>query len=247
MTTVLGILSILPDLVFGPARGLWRWWRVTRPARKVLGPAAEQDQLVRVFVRDFFVDPSRPLLVRDGPAGPPAGVRNVHRLWSDVEGRGVAYVLNALGEVGKTEQIEIVQMSDDPGLWDSHFVLLGAQAQKCFDFYDRMESVAFRMDGNEIYDLQGGGEPIPREGPFGYGIILKAKNPFLRRGRGGVALLVGGFGTLGTAAAARYFRDHLADLGRHFGSRCFGVLVRAPASAGEQAVQRVERYDRRFK
>jgi len=247
MATILGFLSIVPEVAIAAVRGVWRWWRVTRPARKVLGRAAEQHELLRVFVRDFFVDPSRPLVVRDGATGPVGHVVNIHRLWSDVESRGVAYILNALGEVGKTKQIDIVQMSDDPGLWDSHLVVLGAQAQKCLDFYERMESVAFRMDGHDIYDVQQGGKPIPRPEPFGYGIILKARNPFLRGGRAGTALLLGGFGTLGTAAAARYFRDHLADLGRQFGNRCFGVVVRAPASAGEQAVERLQEYDRSFK
>jgi hypothetical protein len=72
--------------------------------------------LLRVFVRDFFIKPDTPLFAQEGAQGPIGVVPNVYALWPDVEGRGVAYVVNALGGVGKTRGIEIVHMSADPGL-----------------------------------------------------------------------------------------------------------------------------------
>lgn len=83
-----------------------------------------------------------------------------------------------------------------------------------------------------------------REDGYGYGIILKARNPHKMRGAPGVGFLIGGFGTLGTAAAAYYFREHLRDLGKEFGSRCFGIVVRASVTAGEQTVEGIPQYDR---
>ncbi len=236
--TVLGALYAL----LTPLRSIWQWWTETRPARKVLGRGARQSELLRIFVRDLSIRPGTPLYSQDGVQGPIGVVPNVHMLWPDVEGRGVAYVVNALGAMGKTRGIDIVHMSADPGLWDSHLIVMGAQAQKSFDFYKQMDGVAFAMDAHQIWDTSTS-EPVPMEGP-GYGLILKARNPFVKGGRAGVAILIGGFGTLGTAAAGYYFRAHLADLGKRFGSSCFGVVVRASVSAGEQSAQRLPEYDR---
>jgi hypothetical protein len=170
-------------------------------------------------------------------------VPNIGRLWPDVEGKTVAYVLNALGQVYKTKHIDITAMSDDPGLWDSNIIVLGAQAQKSYDFYTRMQGVAYEMDGKDIRE-RGTQESVAREDGYGYGIILKARNPHFRGGKSGTGMLIGGFGTLGTAAAGYYFRDHLPELGRKFGRECFGIVVRASATAGEQAPQRLTQYDR---
>jgi len=243
ISTIGQILSTLYGPVVFMGRALWRWWTVTRPTRKVLEGIAENDQLLRIFVRDLFVAPGSQLIAREGTVGPQGIVPNVARLWPDVEGKSVAYVLNALGQVYKTKHIDIIAMSDDPGLWDSNLIVLGAQAQKSFDFYTRMQDVAYEMDASEIRD-RATQTPIAKEVGYGYGIILKARNPHLRGGKSGTALLIGGFGTLGTAAAGYYFRDHLPDLGHTFGKECFGVVVRASVTAGEQASQRLTEYDR---
>jgi len=116
--------------------------------------------------------------------------------------------------------------------------------QKSFDFYQSMQGVCYRIDGQGIYDSQSGKEVV-REKDFGYGIILKARNPF-KPGSAGVAFLIGGFGVLGTAAAAYYFKENLVRLGKEFGRDCFGVVVRAPVTAGEQAVERLRSLDKRF-
>src|SRR5262249_37264131 len=142
-------------------------------------------------------------------------VPNVQELWPDVEGRAVAWILNVLGQLGKTKNLEVVRMSQDRGEWNANVLVLGAQAQKPFDFYATMKHVAYRMDGNRIYDSDSGRE-IVREDGFGYGVILKAKNPF-KTGSNGVGFLIGGFGVLGTGAAAYYFKENLTTLGRDFG------------------------------
>jgi hypothetical protein len=123
---------------------------------------------------------------------------------------------------------------------------MGAQAQKSFDFYEQMQNVAFKVDAKQIWD-QTESKPVPREDAFGYGVIVKAKNPFTKGRQPGVAILIGGFGTLGTAAAAYYFREHLPDLGKRFGADYFGAVVRASVSAGEQSAQRLPQYDRRVR
>jgi hypothetical protein len=162
-------------------------------------------------------------------------------LWADVDGKATADILNVLGQVGKTKNITIVKMSQDTGQWNSHVIIIGEQSQKSFDFYRKFEDVMYCMDAYQIYDNSG--RPIPREDGFGYGIILKARNPFKTEGDG-IGFLVGGFGTLGTVAASHYFREHFKDLGKQFDSKYFGIIVRASVTAGEEAVERLHQYDR---
>lgn len=107
-----------------------------------------------------------------------------------------------------------------------------------------MKRVAYRIDDHNIVD-NSDGQPVPREKGYGYGVVIKALNPLYVRGNG-VAFLIAGYGTLGTAAASYYFREHYQSLGRQFKSDCFGIVIRAPVSAGEQAVERLREWDRRM-
>jgi len=234
---------VIPGVLY-LVRSLTRWWHETRPPLKLLEGLASQEEPCRIFVRDLLVPKDSPLISVDPGVGI-GTVPNVLELWPDVEGRGAASVFNVLGQVGKTRNIEIVRMSQDVGEWNCHVVVLGAQANKAFDFYRLMKNVAFRMDAENIYDAVSG-EPLKRVQGFGYGIILKASNPFKTEGRRGIGFLLGGYGTLGTAAAAYYFREHFRQLGKEFGNDCFGIVVRAPVTAGEEAVERLKHLDRRF-
>lgn len=137
-----------------------------------------------------------------------------------------------------------MEMGKDPGIWDRNLMILGAQTQKCFDFYSRMQEVAFRMDANHIYDNKTG-KPVKRDPGFGYGIIIKCKNPYVTSGDG-VGFLLGGYGTLGTEAATYYFTNNIAELGKKFGKKSFGVVVKASVSAGVQSTERLIRYDRTY-
>jgi hypothetical protein len=228
------------ELGWGMLKAGRRWWKSQRPISRVLQGAGDDTHLVRIFVRDFLIPPGAPLLSRE-PQGT-GFVPNVHELWPRVEGLALADVLNVLGQVGKKSNIQIVEMSKDTGLWNSHLIVLGAQAQKCFDFYDQMTGVAYRVDNREIRSKETGAV-IPRDDGYGYGIILKARNPHHLNG---VGILIGGYGVLGTEAAGYYFREHAATLGQLFGTDCFGVVVRASVTAGVESTERLERYDRRL-
>lgn len=237
---ILGAVAI--PLVLEGIRRLRKWWKESRPRVRVLGPIANDDEMCTIFVRDFYLEEGSRIISFEPRRGVGI-VPNVTELWPDVEGRGVSYVLNALGQVGKRHNISIVRMSQDTGIWDTNLIVMGAQAQKCFDFYNRLESVMYAVDSENIFDSETG-ENVVREDGYGYGIILKARNPYKSGRSPGVGFLIGGYGTLGTAAAAYYFREHLEDLGKKFGSRCFGVVVRASITAGEQTVERLTGYDK---
>ncbi|MCR4277884.1 MAG: hypothetical protein NUV80_01760 [Candidatus Berkelbacteria bacterium] len=232
--------SILIPLFWSGVKLLQRYYQQTRPIQMLLGRIGNNREVAKVFVRDFILPQGSQVLSIE-PRHGVGVVPNVPHLWPDVEGRTLAYVVNVLGRAGKTENINIVRMSEDEGEWNANIIVLGAQAQKCFDFYEQMEEVAYKMDGSEIYNYRG--RIIPRETGYGYGIILKARNPF---NSAGTAFLIGGFGTLGTISAAYYFKENFEKLGREFGQKNFGVVVRCPISAGEEAVERLRRYDKSF-
>lgn len=223
------------------------WYNYVRPSRKLLGNILDNKNLLRIFVKDFIVKDnvfSAPKLISiEGPTT--QAHPNIEKVWADAEARGVAKLLNVLGDLGKRKKLEIVEMSKGYDYWDSNMIVLGAQAMKCMDFYELMENVAYSVDENHIYDKQSG-QIIPRDEPekYGYGIILKAKNSQVDEG--GIGILLGGYGVLGTQAAIYYFINNLAKLGKEFGSKSFGLVIRAKVSAGEQSATRLSRYDKVF-
>jgi hypothetical protein len=235
--------SIVIPIIQYSLKWLVKWWQESRPPRKLLAGIAKQNEVCRIFVRDLHVSEETPLISVDPKIGI-GTVPNIQEVWPDSEGRGVASIFNVLGQVNKTKNIEIVRMSQDIGKWNCHVIVLGAQANKAFDFYRLMENVAYRMDSDNIYNNLSG-EIVRREAGFGYGIVLKASNPYKTSGQG-IAILIGGYGVLGTAAAAYYFREHFRDLGNEFGEDWFGIVVRAPVTAGEEAVERLKIFDVSF-
>ena len=224
---------------------IFKWWRESRPAHRLLQGAARQSEPCKVFIRDLILEHNATVIAVEPRVGI-GRVPNVKELWPQADAQAAACVFSILGSVGKTQNVEIVRMSEDPGQWDSHVVVIGAQAAKSFDFYRHMKNVAFRVDGQNIID-QTTDELVQQEKGYGYGIILKATNPFKKRGRKGVAFLIGGFGAPGTAAAGHYLRENFRSLGRTFGRSDFGIVVRTSITAGEQAVERLPKWDRVLK
>ena len=220
------------------------WWVFKVPAKRVLSQIADNNKDVYIFVRNFFIQPNTPLLAQEGLNGPVGLVPNVYELWPRVEGIGLSKILNALGQIEKNKNIYITEMGKDPGIWDKNIIILGAQTQKCFDFYSKMNEVAYKVTAQDIIKLSTG-KKVNRDPMYGYGVILKCKNPF-SPDRKGVGILVGGYGVLGTEAATHYLSQHLADLGKDFGNKSFGVVVRASISAGVQSTIRIKKLDVKF-
>ncbi len=227
-------------------RFLRNWWRETRPGYRLLDEISIQSETCKIFVRDLILEKDSRLLAIEPRVG--VGViPNITNLYAEVEGKGIANIFNVLGQMGKTQNIQIVGFREDiRGEWNSQIILLGAQAQKHFDYYRLMRNVAYRMDSENIYNAQTD-QVVQRERGYGYGIILKAENPFKIGKRKGIAFLIGGFGVLGTSAATYYFKENFRQLGKDFGSDHFGVVVRAPSTAGEEAVERLKQFDVRFR
>ncbi len=250
MATIVSIIQLLLDtlkLILSGWKSIKHWYSYSRPAKKVLGDIADNKLLTRIFVKDFIVKDnvfaSPKLFSTEGPTT--QAHPNIEKVWAEAEGRGVARLLNILGELGKRDKLEITEMSRGYDSWDSNMIVLGAQAMKCMDFYEVMENVAYSMDEDHIYDKESG-QIISRDEPekYGYGLILKAKNP--KMDGKGIGILLGGYGVLGTEAAIHYFIHNLANLGKEFGNKSFGIIVRAKVSAGQQSATRLIKYDKIF-
>ncbi len=233
---------VIPLVLYG-IKCFRNWLIASRPRNKILGPIANNSEDCTIFIRDFLLPPNSQIWAKESASIPYGAVPNVYEFWGDVDGMGMSYVFNVLGQVGKRRNIRVIRMSQDTGIWDTNIIIIGAQAQKNFDFYDNLRGVMYKVDANNIIDIQTR-QCIKKENGYGYGIILKARNQFKTAGSSGVGFVIGGFGTLGTKAAAYYFSQHLTELGKQFGSRCFGVVVRASVKAGEQAVERLPQYDK---
>lgn len=218
---------------------LIKWWSVKIPSKRIFEHLSDNKTEIKIFVRDFFIQNGTPLYSREGLNGPVGIVPNVNELWPRVEGLGLSYLLNTLGQLDKTDNIEIIEMGKDFGVWDKNLIILGAQTQKCFDFYQKMNEVAYKVTPNDIVKISNNYK-IKRSKGYGYGIILKSRNPFIKNGK---AFLIGGYGVLGTEAATYYFSKHISELGRKFGNKSFGVVIRASISAGVQSSERLKRYD----
>lgn len=218
-----------------------RLFKERRPALLFLDRIYKNDETCKIFIRDLIKEKNSKLLAIEPNVGI-GEVPNVINVYPEVEGKGISYIFNVLGKVGKTKNIELIGLGEDRGEWNSNVILLGGQSQKHMDFYRHMINVAYRMDDKEIYNNITN-EIVVRENGFGYGIILKSGNPYFGGKDPGNAILLGGFGVLGTQAAAYYFKEHFVDLGRDFKKNCFGIVVRSPISAGVEAVERLKEYD----
>jgi len=225
-------------------RRISEWWNYRRPAGKVLDSFLKDNQGLKIFVKDLFVPDntwnSPKLFSKEGDIlqkNP-----NIHKVWPDVEAKAVAQLSNLLGDLGKKKGIEIVEMSEGYDDWESNMMVLGAQAVKCREFYKVMNKVAYGVDDNSIFNIETK-KPIKMESGYGYGIIIKASNPYVKSGNG-QGILLGGFGVLGTKASVYYFIRNIHKLGKKFGDKNFGVVVRARIASGEQSTRRLKKYDK---
>lgn len=240
----LGIIWDIIKSIPKAYEAILEWWNFKRPASKVLGRIINKKIEVKIFVKDFIV----PNNVSSSPKlssveGPTTQLHpNIEKVWAEAEARGVAELLNLLGNMGKRSNLEIVEMSSGFDMWNKDMIVLGAQAMKCMDFYEVMENVAYSVDEMNIYDKETG-KVIQRENGYGYGLILKTKNPQIENG---IGFLLGGYGVLGTQAAIYYFTKNIANLGKLFSDKYFGIIVRAKISAGKQSAKRLTKYDKVF-
>lgn len=220
------------------------WWDFNLPAGKILGDSINNKSVVKIYVKDLLVPDntfqSPKLFSQEGnttQANP-----NISKVWPEVESKATAKLTNLLGTLGKRDKIEIVEMSRGHDSWDSNMIVLGAQAMKCREFYEIMEEVGYGVDEQSIFNFETK-VPIEMDNEYGYGIILKVKNP---HNNNKPSFLLGGFGVLGTEAAVYYFIKNIALLGKQFNNKSFSIVVKARVRGGEQSAVRIKSLDKVF-
>lgn len=228
-------------------KSIVEWWKFKRPATKIFGSSLENKQMLRVYIKDLECPNNTcesPKLISYEGASMQYNP-NIIKVWPEVEGRAASELLNLLGQLGKKDKLEIIEMSKGYDQWNTHLVVLGAQALKCREFYNLMDKVGYSMDEQNIYDNESK-QVVERNPEYGYGLIIKARNPLLPNGKQGIAFLLGGFGTLGTEAAVEYFCKNVSSLGREFGNSYFSLVVRARIFSGKQSVTRIKSLDKKL-
>jgi hypothetical protein len=234
-------LEVLKEIFTG-FKKLREWWRLKLPAGKVLGDLLNNKTILKVYIKDLIVPNNTldtPKLISQ--EGKLTQINpNIEKVWPEAEARAVAELFNLLGTLGKNKNISIVEMSKGYGEWDNNMIVLGAQAVKCREFYELMEHVAYGVDDNNIYKFSNKEAINVNHRIYGYGIILKAKNP---QNNNKPAFLLGGLGILGTEASVYYFYKNIASLGKEFGKKEFGLVIRARISSGEQSATRLKNLD----
>jgi hypothetical protein len=222
------------------------WYKKSRPYRFVLEGMANNDEECLIFIRHLFIENADPATTPLRECLPRFGITecvpNVQDLLAHADGVALANVLNVLGQAGKTMNIRIIRTSEDRGDWNGHVIVIGGQSQQSCDFFGVVQPFFYRMTSTDIYDIADDCF-VPREPGFDYGLIIKARNP-KRAGKPGVAFLIGGLGTRGTAAASYYLREHIDELGKEFCHNCFGVVVRASSATGVESAERLTQYDK---
>jgi hypothetical protein len=236
---IVGLFTWLP-------RKAKEWYTYSRPAGKVLGSCLDNGRQLNIFLKDMFVpDNTEATPKLASQEGPIMLVHfNIDKVWPEVEARGAADLLNLLGKLRKDKRLDIVEMSRGYDIWNTNIIVLGAQAGKSNAYYEMMKNVGYYVDESGIYDASTKA-PIPLKPGYGYGLILKARNQQTLH-ENGIAILLGGYGTLGTEAAVYYFCNHIAALGRQFGRNCFSIIVRARLDSGRQSATRLKEYDKVF-
>lgn len=214
------------------------WWSSQCPINKLLGRLRFNNEECTFFLRDTYFKDGQLLEVSDRGMGV---IQNVMKLWVAVDGKVISDVFNVLGKAGKNDKISIMELREDHGFWDTNIVCIGAQFPKADDIYGKCKNIYYRIDDKNII-RQSDNTSIERDKNYGYGIIMKGKNPFAHNGEGTV-LFIGGFGVLGTEAAGYYFRKNYLRLGKRSRNRCFARIVRAHVHLGPQSVEALEDYD----
>lgn len=234
-------LKAIPSLI----RRIISWWNLNLPAGKVLGDYLNNKTSIKIYVKDLIVPGNTihnpKLFSNEGniqQINP-----NINKVWPEVESRAVATISNLLGELGKSKNIFIVELSKGYNEWTNNMIVLGAQAVKSREFYEVMNNVGYGVNDDNIYDFITK-KPIEMDlQTFGYGIILKAQNP---QNNNYPAFLLGGYGVLGTEAAVFYFCNNIALLGKEFGRNYFSIVIKARIASGSQSTVRIKKLDKQF-
>jgi hypothetical protein len=151
---------------------------------------------------------------------------NTPRVIATADAIAIADVLNAAGQVGRYERIEIVDPVAHWRHWDCTVVCVGGSF-KSEEVFRKCKDLPVIIEGS-LFKIVSGNRPLQAVGNQDFGLICKTFNP--ENGRD--IWLVIGLGGVGTESAGFYLRNNLRALGAVFGKSPFSIVVRASITGG---------------
>jgi hypothetical protein len=203
------------------------------PRRAVLGELAKNDVPCMIFViqlsspaRDNRYEFSLPDYFPPHTTGQVDGRVNVPHVIAKSDATAIADVLNALGQVGRYEAIEIVDPATHWQQWDSTIVCVGGSS-KADEIFKKCKNLPIVLDDAK-FKVVAEDRILSATNNQDFGLICKTRNPENRR----EIWLIIGLGVRGTESAGFYLRNNLRRLGLVFGPYPFSVIIRTSITGG---------------
>lgn len=203
------------------------------PRRAALGELAKNSVPCLIFVNHLFTparDNKYSLSVPDyfppGTTGLIESRINIPRVIAKSDATAIADILNAMGQVGRDEAIEIVDPVTHWQQWDSAIVCVGGSF-KSDEIFRKCKDLPVVLDGAN-FRVVPENRVISAKNNLDFGLICKTSNPENHRD----IWLIIGLGANGTESAGFYLRNNLQMLGLVFGRSPFSIVIRASMTGG---------------
>lgn len=203
------------------------------PRRAVLGDLAKNHIPCLLFVNHLFT-PSRngiygfcvPDYFPPHTTGQLDGRRNIPYVFATSDATAISDLFNAMGQVGRYENIEIVDPVTHWQQWDATIVCIGGSF-KADEIFRKVNDVPVKLDVDS-FRLPNCNRVLRATAGQDFGLICKATNPDNQH----QMWLIIGLGIRGTESAGFYLRNSLRLLGNLFGCSCFAVIVCTSLTGG---------------
>ena len=243
------------SFVVGLASGLSKWARNLRPARLVMGKAAKNNKTCQMFLKrleklqgeskDKYQCKTRHA---DGRVET-YHLGNIAFVLSEGDASCAMDFLNALGQAGRTQKVDVLSPVDDWEKWGDAVVSIGGGHDRSTEIWKRVKA----QGGAGIEKVEDYCAPLGKKLP-GFkaqgieGTFFELKNEYYDLdSRFGVILktalgetdtwLLMGLGTESTQACGYMLKRNLSFLGALWGSSSFSALIHYDARTGIETAE----------
>jgi hypothetical protein len=203
------------------------------PRRAALEKLADNDVPCMIFVNHLFT-PARdntyilslPDFFPPRTTGQFGARTNIPHVIATSDAIAIADILNAVGQVGRHEAIQIVDPVGYWDQWDATTVCVGG-SPKSDEVFRKCRNIPVVLDG-ATFRIAAANLSLQAINNEDFGLISKTINP---ENHHDIWLIIG-LGARGTESAGFYLRNNLRMLGSVFGRSPFSVIVRTSITGG---------------
>jgi len=223
---------------------LLTWLNNTRPSKLVFKGCLEKGDELFVFHsqmsgadNDYNFNPNQKYITRYPKPLPTnhanleiQGKLNIDPVLSEAEAECLTDIYNALGTVGKVENIHMSSLIGDWNIWSSPIISVGFNP-KTLKLAEKCDPIHYVLLGEKL-GIKGRKTSYSSMLPDDAGVIQKT----FVRGVGGVkapVFILAGLGTVGTSSAGYIFKQHFTKIGKLFGSNPFCVFLKVKIDEGK--------------